>query len=940
MAARSRRGAGSSAETQKENGKGESLNRKTIETIKDATGASEEDIMVMLLECNNDINETTSRLIDNPFSQVFNKKQKKKQREEERKKDGSKVIEVRRQPSTGQGDRRNRDRGPRGSLDRNGPDRNGSRAAKTGSAKPAEDGLPVEEAGSGPAEEQRPAPLPEPTPAKPTYSRAPGPPQPAAAPSPQSSWQPEIGRPTGRKTMADLFKQPPAPAAPLPTPATAHSVQDDFSQKETTPTSELGDLSLGDPAVSAPQRISSSPAAGVPLQSNQVTQDMQVQGPSPRHAPASSALGIAPVVVPPPRYPSSENIGAAPNAWGKPKPQAVTPVGGLASLLGTSQGVPGSMGLASMPAAPQAAPMPISNNDVLSVADPQITSSGLLSSSAGTQLSSSYQQQADMKAAERVILPQQVRDVTNLGLQFGNIGFDPSRSFGGSSTVHAASDDIPQQHNAPQAVPERSNAAALSSAPSPPGVDAFNAGGMASSLGSYQTSGNTGYSTFSVQAPIASQPAAAAPAPTRLQESSTTTSQAASNLFSGASYQTCAPTPSYNNYQASAAQQQQQPAGYVSSLGGYQSTQQQVPSSQPAYSYQSSTVSTSQPAYGAQQQQQQHTNSYQAAAPAPSAQSSYSQYGQYGQQQQQPQPQQHQQPAAQYGQQYDAPAAATSAPAAAAKPAVSSYDNSQYGSYNQHSTLKDFQPAPKYNAGNAHSTAAHTNYGTQSHATGQTFGANTAAASTSAPLAAAPAAQQQAAAFAAPGMQQQVPQYAAMGYGQQYPYMNTMQHYGMQSGYGGYPQHPGGYGGYPAQASGYGAAANQPNVGFQQGGGNYSHAQSSKYQGGGGYSGQGGLYGNQRMRGKDKDSYAPHAASSLYGPDGSQLHGAGPAGQYQHGGVGRDQYSYGAQGQSGTQGYGNYGGGAGQNYSNYSQYGYGGGQNAPNGQSSGFGKLS
>lgn len=52
------------------------------------------------------------------------------------------------------------------------------------------------------------------------------------------------------------------------------------------------------------------------------------------------------------------------------------------------------------------------------------------------------------------------------------------------------------------------------------------------------------------------------------------------------------------------------------------------------------------------------------------------------------------------------------------------------------------------------------------------------------------------------------------------------------------------------QASGYGAAANQPNVGFQQGGGNYSHAQSSKYQGGGGYSGQGGgLYGNQRMRG-------------------------------------------------------------------------------------------
>jgi hypothetical protein len=39
-----------------------------------------------------------------------------------------------------------------------------------------------------------------------------------------------------------------------------------------------GDLQLGDPAVSAPQRISSSPAAGAPLQSNQVTQDVQVRG--------------------------------------------------------------------------------------------------------------------------------------------------------------------------------------------------------------------------------------------------------------------------------------------------------------------------------------------------------------------------------------------------------------------------------------------------------------------------------------------------------------------------------------------------------------------------------------------------------------------------------------------------------------------------------------
>ncbi len=73
---------------------------------------------------------------------------------------------------------------------------------------------------------------------------------------------------------------------------------------------------------------------------------------------------------------------------------------------------------------------------------------------------------------------------------------------------------------------------------------------------------------------------------------------------------------------------------------------------------------------------------------------------------------------------------------------VSSYDNSQYGNYNQQSALKDFQPAPKYNAGNAHGAAGHAAYGAQLHATGQ-FGANAAAASTSAPLAAAAAGQQQ-----------------------------------------------------------------------------------------------------------------------------------------------------------------------------------------------------
>ena len=52
MAARARRGSGSTAST-KENGKDDLLERK-IELIREATGAAEEDIRVMLAECNNE----------------------------------------------------------------------------------------------------------------------------------------------------------------------------------------------------------------------------------------------------------------------------------------------------------------------------------------------------------------------------------------------------------------------------------------------------------------------------------------------------------------------------------------------------------------------------------------------------------------------------------------------------------------------------------------------------------------------------------------------------------------------------------------------------------------------------------------------------------------------------------------------------------------------
>lgn len=45
--------------------------RRMIETIQEATGATEDDIRVMLEECNFDANETTSRLIDSKsFSKI------------------------------------------------------------------------------------------------------------------------------------------------------------------------------------------------------------------------------------------------------------------------------------------------------------------------------------------------------------------------------------------------------------------------------------------------------------------------------------------------------------------------------------------------------------------------------------------------------------------------------------------------------------------------------------------------------------------------------------------------------------------------------------------------------------------------------------------------------------------------------------------------------
>jgi hypothetical protein len=82
----------------------------------------------------------------------------------------------------------------------------------------------------------------------------------------------------------------------------------------------------------------------------------------------------------------------------------------------------------------------------------------------------------------RIVRGEQVREVTNLGLQFGNIGFDPSRKYGGNAS---GDDSSAQQHTAPQAVPERNPAATPSGAASSPAVDVFNGGGNYSMKSSF-----------------------------------------------------------------------------------------------------------------------------------------------------------------------------------------------------------------------------------------------------------------------------------------------------------------------------------------------------------------------------------------------------------------------------------------------------------------------
>lgn len=65
MTLRDKRGAGAQSSGQ-QNGtaSAKSKEKEVIERIKEATGASEEDVTAMLKECNYDVNDTTNKLID------------------------------------------------------------------------------------------------------------------------------------------------------------------------------------------------------------------------------------------------------------------------------------------------------------------------------------------------------------------------------------------------------------------------------------------------------------------------------------------------------------------------------------------------------------------------------------------------------------------------------------------------------------------------------------------------------------------------------------------------------------------------------------------------------------------------------------------------------------------------------------------------------------
>ncbi|KAK9815005.1 hypothetical protein WJX73_004668 [Symbiochloris irregularis] len=458
MATRARRGSGTTASA-KDNGKDTHLERK-VEAIREATGAAEEDIKLMLAECNNDVNETTSRLIDNPFTEVKTKKSTAKAREEGRNKEGSKVIEMRRPDAGGSGRGRGRGERPGRSFDRSG-DRPHDRARSgrgpspsISSSKPHENGAVASETSVDRdhlhAEEDKPIAAPI---QRPTYSRAPGPAS-AASTADHSYHEPIRAAPgtPGAPLMSDLFKKkdPPAPRPPpaaIAPPSSSMQPGGDILDKP-APHSDLA--ALGGQAISPPtvnpkqirppsSAVASTSASthgpAVPSSSHPASalshQDAQVQ------APGSKVSGGAA----PSRYSTETSPPAvsstATSAWGPPKSSippasASSPPVGIqppqASLLGSGSGNIGSSLLSSLQASH-------------TVAQPPAASDGLrltaMSSSVDVPTRSPAKQRGALDLLSSEMSRSQPRAASNaasgdLSFQFGQFSLNPGAPVGSS----------------------------------------------------------------------------------------------------------------------------------------------------------------------------------------------------------------------------------------------------------------------------------------------------------------------------------------------------------------------------------------------------------------------------------------------------------------------------------------------------------------------------
>lgn len=306
------------------------MNKKILASVREATGASEEDVQAMLAECNGDVNEAVTRLLDNPFEQVQNKRDRQKQT---KRPEGAPPRGTSRggdiPGSAGYGTVREVRRGGGFSGERGGRGggRGGSRDRPPADRRPASSG---QRSGGAPPGVRPPASttfvqtvtVPRPAPAS------------AAPPGPQVGNPPPI-RPSAQgataKSFTDILRKDPNPApAPIPVPA---------------PASPVGTPSAPSPVPAEPEP--QAPVASAPhstgltfaekLAAANIAASQAPVQPPPMAEPAPIQSTIQPPASYQPPQVSSEPPPAevSSSTWGPPTAQSPTSLqnSGLAGLL-------------------------------------------------------------------------------------------------------------------------------------------------------------------------------------------------------------------------------------------------------------------------------------------------------------------------------------------------------------------------------------------------------------------------------------------------------------------------------------------------------------------------------------------------------------------------------------------------------------------------------